>query len=549
MRAPARTLRKSVEHCAPASLMAQLARQSHNRLCKPAANVRRDAPVALRRLAAKRRRQRGGRVASFDAGRPNVLFILSDDQGAWALGCGGNPEIRTPVLDRLAQRGVRFTNFFCTSPVCSPARASLLTGDIPSRHGVHDWIRVGSMGEERVDYLAGQTLITDVLAQDGYRCGLIGKWHLGASDVPRASFIKWFAHQSGMGPYYGAPMVDGTRPCTVDGYLSDALADAACDFVRDETSQAAPFWLSLGFTAPHYPWIDSHPKAFTDLYADCAFESCPDEPPHPWFTGGTAAIAKGHSERRASLIGYFAAVSAMDAAIGRVLDAIDAAGLTQSTLVVFMSDNGMNCGHHGIWGKGNGTRPQNMYDTSVKVPCIVSQPGRIPAGVVSDALLSGYDVFPTLVDYLGVRHEPGRDKPGRSFRDLLDGDARGASDPIVVFDEYGPVRMVRTARWKYVHRYPDGPHELFDIANDPGERTNRVDDPSLQSTVAELRETLAGWFHRYVDPRRDGVDKGVTGCGQLGRVEQSDAAHPMFADQHLVGADWDLWVPTGDRRT
>ena len=488
-------------------------------------------------------------MASVDAARPNVLSILSDDQGAWALGCGGNSEIRTPVLDRLAQRGVRFANFFCTSPVCSPARASLLTGDIPSCHGVHDWIRVGSMGENRVDYLAGQTLITDVLADNGYRCALIGKWHLGASDVRRPNFVKWFAHQSGMGPYYDAPMVDEDRPCTVAGYLSDALADAACTFVRDEVSRPEPFWLSLSFTAPHYPWIDCHPKAFTDLYRDCAFESCPNEPPHPWFTGGTAAVAKGHRERRDSLIGYFAAVSAMDAAIGRVLDAIDAAGLTQSTLVIFMSDNGMNCGHHGIWGKGNGTRPQNMYDTSVKVPCIVSQPGRIAAARVSDALLSGYDVFPTLVDYLQLPYKANRRKPGRSFRGALDGSALAGSNPIVVFDEYGPVRMVRTSQWKYIHRYPDGPHELFDVVNDPGERMNLVDDPSANSVKEELRARLEDWFRIYVEPRRDGIDKGVTGCGQLGRVEDADAAHRMFADRHLVGADWDLWVAPDDARS
>ncbi len=485
-------------------------------------------------------------MASNDPARPNVVFILCDDQGAWALGCGGNPEIRTPHLDRLASRGIRFDNFFCTSPVCSPARASLLTGDIPSRHGVHDWIRVGGVGADRVDYLAGQALVTDVLAAHGYRCALVGKWHLGASDVPRASYVKWFAHPSGMGPYYGAPMIDHDRPVTVDGYLSDALADTAIAFVADEARRAEPFWLSLCFTAPHYPWIDSHPQAFTDLYADCAFASCPDEPPHPWFIGGTAALEKGRRERRDSLVGYFAAVSAMDAAIGRVLEALDASGLAQSTLVVFMSDNGMNCGHHGIWGKGNGTRPQNLYDTSVKVPCIVAQPGRIPPARVSDALLSGYDVFPTLLDWVGVTHDPGRRKPGRSFRALLEGTASGSDEPVVVYDEYGPARMVRTAEWKYVHRYPDGPHELFDLRHDPGERTNLVDDPSSRAIVEALRTRLEDWFRTYVDPRRDGVDKGVTGCGQLGRVERSAHGERMFADAHMTNTDWDLWVGSDD---
>ena len=486
-------------------------------------------------------------MASSDPARPNVLFIVSDDQGPWALGCAGNAEIRTPTLDRLANAGIRFENFFCTSPVCSPARASLLTGDIPSRHGVHDWIRVGSVGPNRVDYLAGQTLITDVLAAAGYRCALIGKWHLGASDVPRPNFVKWFAHQSGMGPYYGAPMIDRDRPCTIDGYISDVLCDAARAFIREESRRAEPFWLSLCFTAPHYPWIDSHPKAFTNLYRDCAFTTCPDEPPHPWFIGGAAAVEKGRKERRESLIGYFAAVSAMDAAIGRVLQEIETQGLTENTLVVFISDNGMNCGHHGIWGKGNGTRPQNMYDTSVKVPCIFSQAKRIRAGQVSDALLSGYDMFPTLLDYVNVRHDDTRRKPGRSFRTILEG-GNMASEAIVVYDEYGPVRMVRTSDWKYVHRYPDGPHELYDLRADPGERMNRVDDARHADVVKALHNRLEEWFTLYADPRRDGVGKGVTGCGQLGLVERSDAAHPMFADSHMSNTDWDLWVANDDGR-
>ncbi|MEO8739137.1 MAG: sulfatase-like hydrolase/transferase [Casimicrobiaceae bacterium] len=488
-------------------------------------------------------------MASKDPKRPNVLFILSDDQGAWALGCAGNGEIKTPNLDRLAGNGIRFENFFCTSPVCSPARASLMTGDIPSQHGVHDWIRVGSIGDNRVDYLVGQTLITDVLADNDYRCGLVGKWHLGASDVPRPNFVKWFAHQSGMGPYYGAPMIDHDRPVVIEQYLSDALADSAVAFVRDEVAQPVPFWLYLTFTAPHYPWIDSHPRDFTDLYEDCAFESCPEEEPHPWFAGGKPSIERGRDERRQSLIGYFAAVSAMDAAIGRVLNELDRQGLTESTLVVFMSDNGMNCGHHGIWGKGNGTRPQNMYDTSVKVPCIMSQPGRIPKGQISRDLLSGYDVFPTMVDYLGVSYTPSRRMPGSSFKRVLEGQAGNPDRGVVVYDEYGPVRMVRTSEWKYVHRYPDGPHELFHLTEDPDERTNLIDVPFAAAMVKTLRSRLEGWFKVYVDPVRDGIDKGVTGCGQLGKVECGNANRPVFADQHLVGADWDLWLAPIDGRT
>ena len=466
-------------------------------------------------------------MASKDPSRPNVLFILSDDQGPWAMRCAGNTDIITPALDEIAAAGIRFTDFFCVSPVCSPARASLMTGDIPSRHGVHDWIRAGNVGDQRVDFLAGQTLLTDCVAAAGYRCGLIGKWHLGASDMPRAGYVTWFAHPSGMSPYYNVPMQDGNRTVTIERYLTDEISDRALTFVRDESRRAEPFWLSLNYTAPHYPWIDAHPREYTDLYAGCAFESCPQERPHPWTAYGNPATDEGFRRPRESLIGYFAATTAMDAGIARVLREIDKLELTQSTLVILMSDNGMNCGQHGIWGKGNGTRPQNMYDTSVKVPCLIAQPGRIAPGV-SDALLSGYDLFPTLLAYLGLADSPARPRPGRSFSALLEGRALRRDDAVVVYDEYGPVRMVRTREWKYVHRYPDGPHELYDLRNDAGERRNVVDDATYRATVAMLRARLAEWFACYVDPAHDGADKRVTGCGQLGLTPAEGDGSDVF---------------------
>ena len=468
-------------------------------------------------------------MASRNALRPNVLFILSDDQGPWAMRCAGNDEIITPALDGIAAAGIRFTDFFCTSPVCSPARASLLTGDIPSRHGVHDWIRAGNVGAERIDYLEGQTLLTDVVAAAGYRCGLVGKWHLGASDVPRPGFVKWFAHASGMSAYYDAPMIDETRPLKVARYLTDELTDHALAFVRDEAPRDEPFWLSLNYTAPHYPWIDSHPREYTDLYADCAFASCPQESPHPFTAHGNPATDEGFRRPRESLTGYFASMTAMDAGIARVLREIDALGLRESTLVIFMSDNGMNCGHHGIWGKGNGTRPQNMYDSSVKVPCLISQPGRI-APSVCNALVSAYDVFPTLVDYLRLSHASDRPRPGRSFSSLLEGGAAPQDRDVVVYDEYGPVRMVRTREWKYVHRFPDGPHELYDLTGDPDERVNLVDRDAFAPTVAALRSRMDTWFATYADPAIDGAHKRITGCGQLGRVPAMTAdAREVFA--------------------
>ena len=472
-------------------------------------------------------------MASKHPTRPNVLFILSDDQGAWAMRCAGNHDIMTPALDRIAQAGIRFTNFFCTSPVCSPARASLLTGEIPSQNGVHDWIRGGNVGDGRIDYLGDRPLITDFLVERGYRCGLVGKWHLGASDLPRNGYVKWFAHQSGMSPYYDAPMVDARRLCTVPGYLTDELTHVALSFLEDEAPRAEPFWLSLNYTAPHYPWIDSHPREFTDLYADCEFTSCPVETPHPHSASGNPATDEGHARPRDSLIGYFASMTAMDAGIGAVLDRLERLGLMESTLVIFMSDNGMNCGHHGIWGKGNGTRPQNMYDTSVKVPCLVAQRGRIPPGSVCDDLISGYDVLPTLLDYLGVAYTPQKRLPGRSFASVLAGIAGEGSDEVCVYDEYGPVRMIRTRSWKYVHRFPDGPHELYHLEADPDERRDLVADAASAPVLQSLRARLDTWFASFVDPSLDGASMGVTGAGQLGLANDKNVAN-VFADKPIA---------------
>ncbi|TYB56574.1 sulfatase-like hydrolase/transferase [Nonomuraea sp. PA05] len=446
-------------------------------------------------------------MASRDPRRPNVLFILSDDQGPWALGCAGNADIRTPHLDALAESGLRLSRFFCASPVCSPARASLFTGQIPSRHGVHDWLSAHHAGPGAIDFLQGRRLFTDDLAEAGYRLGLVGKWHLGANDRPRPGFVHWYAHESGGGPYHHAPIWDNGVRREVPGYLTDVLTAEAQAFIDREASQEAPFYLSLHYTAPHKPWQGQHPPEFEQLYANCAFDSCPQEPPHPWQPHEEdGAPVGGEPDTRAALIGYYAAVTAMDAGIGRVLETLRRHDLTASTLVVFTSDNGFNCGHHGIWGKGNGTFPQNMYDSSVMVPFIASQPGRIPAGQVNDTLLSAYDVRPTLLGHLGLPCDAGG--PGRPFS--------AARREVVVHDEYGPVRMIRTTRWKYVHRYPHGPHELYDLGLDPGERHNVIGEEPPE--LHDLRARLEEWFARHADPAMDGSRLPVNGSGQHSRA-------------------------------
>jgi len=440
------------------------------------------------------------RAPRADSSRPNVVFILTDDQGPWAAGCYGNPEIRTPNIDRLAATGLRFEKFFVVTPVCSPSRATLLTGRIPSQHGVHDWISGGNVGPDAIHYMEAELSYTHAMARQGWTCGISGKWHLGDSQIPQCGFTDWYVHQLGGGDYNSAPMVRQGRLVTETRYITDVITDEALALLDRYANEQSPFYLSVHYTAPHAPW-KGHPEEIVRSYDDCPFESCPQEPRHPWATPSTDR----HLNNREMLKGYFAAVTAMDSNVGRIIDALEAKGLRGNTLVIFMSDNGFSCGQHGFWGKGNGTHPRNMYENSIRVPAIFSHPGVIPSAESTNAMVSAYDFMPTLLDYLGLSIPTDRDLPGHSFAPLLRGGSVPTADHVVVFDEYGPVRMIRTDEWKYVYRHAQGPDELFDLHNDPGERRNLASDPAQADRMRGMKGAMDDWFSRYVIPSRDGL--------------------------------------------
>ena len=423
---------------------------------------------------------------------------------------------------------MRFDNFFVATPVCSPSRATFLTGRIASQHGVHDWIREGNMGQNVAAYLEGEIAYTDILAEHGWICGLSGKWHLGHSQLVQHGFSHWYTHQYGGGPYNDAPMVRDGEPVTEPGYVTTAITDDALAFIDCHAGCDVPFYLSVHYTAPHSPWT-GHPQDIVDEYDECAFASCPQEEIHPWAVGHQ--LSESCLGKREMLKGYFAAVTAMDRDIGRILDKLEEKDLREDTLVVFVSDNGFSCGHHGFWGKGNGTYPPNMYENSIKVPFVISQPGRVPAGSVEGAMVSAYDFMPTLLDYLGLPLPAGIDLPGDSVLPLWLGRGDTGRDEVVIYDEYGSTRMVRTEEWKYVHRYSDGPCELYDLVNDPDERVNLVGDPEQRARINALYARLEDWFERFVVQGRDGRDFAVTGKGQLRPVGEKWAGNdPSFAE-------------------
>ena len=273
------------------------------------------------------------------------------------------------------------------------------------------------------------------------------------------------------------------------------------------------------------------------MYRDCPFESTPNLPHHPWspFAGMTQekwnstehnGIRFSHCTyspaeetlqeyRRESLTGYYAAVTAMDNSLGRILQKLEKDGLLEDTLVIFTSDNGSNMGHHGIWGKGNGTYPVNMYDTSVKVPALFSCPSQIKAGQVCHEMVSHYDFYETILDFAGIPFEKPDDMPGISFAPVLRGECEHVRDAVVVFDEYGPCRMIRNQEWKLVLRYPDGPNELYHLTEDPNEDVNLYGDSGCAGIQEDLAAQLGNWYEHYVDPGFDGSREDVRGKGQL----------------------------------
>ncbi len=486
--------------------------------------------------------------------------------------CAGNDDIKTPNLDRLAASGIRYENFYCTSPVCSPARASLLTGKIPSSHGVHDWLAKGHIDEEScsddlkeafksdnppteylwpklslkgdkgIEYLKPHKTFTEVLHDNGYYCGISGKWHIGAADKPQCGFDYWKTTAIGGADYYFQVVLeDGVMKPIPGVYTTDYITENAIDFLETRDKEK-PFCLCVHYTAPHSPWAEGcHPEEYMAMYRDCEFSSIPEEPPHPWVSGVDKSFAEWKSVphpgvrfirsqyapiletwseyRKESLTGYFAAVSAMDANVGRLIEYLEENGLTEDTLIVFTSDNGSNMGHHGIFGKGNGTYPVNMYRTSTCVPAIFSNRGSIPKGHVLSSIRSHYDIYETLLDYIGIEFEKTPDMPGESFKDELLSGSEKSDGSAFVYDEYGKTRMVaektESSYIKLVYRGEEGPNELYDLVKDPDERTNLIGSPEYSEAVTRLTESLSEWFARYVNPELDGSKEDVRGKGQI----------------------------------
>ena len=432
--------------------------------------------------------------------QPNILLFLSDDHGAWATGCYGNDELHSPTLDRLAAGGARFEYAYTPTPVCSPARACLLTGKCASQVGIHDWLEEALPAVAERDWLGGIPTLFDYLSAAGYVTGLCGKWHLGRSHQipPGADYCFGLPGWQGVHnePYTyfrngDMLALDGNKSRLITGHAIDFLASVPDD---------KPFFLNVGYIATHSPYQQAaHDPRQTARSQDCAFDAIPAWQPHPWVKNEGGGNALNDDELRDRYIGYYAAVSEIDENARRVLAAIAARGQSRPTIVIYTSDHGCGLGHQGFFGKGNGTRPLNMHEISLRVPLIIAGPG-IVAGERRQ-YVDHCDTFQTICALAGIDLPADEIYAGRSYAPLLRGEALDWDN--TRYGEYGDLRMIRDEAWKLVWRYPAGPHELFDLAADPLERVNRYDtEPRI---AARMKARLDDFYRLRDRPDKSGL--------------------------------------------
>jgi uncharacterized sulfatase len=434
--------------------------------------------------------------------RPNLIAIVTDDQGYWTVGAYGNRESKTANMDKLAAEGALFTNAFVNTPVCSPSRATFLTGLHGTQVGITDWI---NMNDANAGVGLPPKTVTwpEVLKQNGYATALVGKWHLGhlpQFHPTRHGYDHFWGILDG-----GAAAMDpwievGGKVQQLKGACSDLTADEAIRWL--ETNHDKPFALSLHFREPHVPYgpvPDDDSKLYTDVDV-----TIPD------FKGLNAQFTKGR------LRAYYGAIHAVDRNIGRLLAKLDEWKIADDTIVLFTSDNGYNVGHHGIHGKGNGNwiaggvqgpmRP-NMFEESVRVPLIVRWPGVVKPGTRIEQPVMNVDMFATVCGMLGLTPPADNRQNGRDFSPLLRGEP--VTDwPTTTFGQFDVhifaldyMRMVRTSDWKLIrHQMFSGSNELYDLKDDPHETRNRYYDKRVADVRDGLQKQLTDWQQSIDDP-------------------------------------------------
>jgi arylsulfatase A-like enzyme len=463
--------------------------------------------------------------SSAAANRPNILYIMSDDHAAHAISAYGSRVNQTPNLDRLATGGVRFDNCFAVNSICTPSRATILTGKYSHLNGVPVFNR----------FDGSQPTVAKYLQKAGYYTGMIGKWHLGSDPT---GFDSWNI-LPGQGRYFDPMFIDSEGIRTIKGYATDVITDLAIDFLKNRPKDK-PFFLMCHHKAPHRPWEpdEKHRLMFvnkaipepatlrddystrTDAIRECLQKVFTDltrrdlklTPPadlkgpelNQWFAVKPTEVEIEVNGKKQTLTGealnvwkyqrylqdYLACIQSVDDNVGRLLDWLDQNGLSQNTVVIYTSDQGFFLGDHGLYDK------RFMYEPSIKMPFLVRWPGVISPGTTQKALAINPDFAPTFMDIAGLPVPA--DMQGRSlvpiFKSQSPADWRASFYYRYYHDpgdhntraHYG----VRTVTHKLICFWKKDQWELYDLVKDPDEMHNIYSDPAQKDLVAKLKTEL-----------------------------------------------------------
>jgi arylsulfatase A-like enzyme len=458
--------------------------------------------------------------------RPNILIFMSDNQPAELLGCYGNDEVHTPHLDELAAGGMRFNNAFCVNAMCSPCRASVLTGLMPSQHGIHTWLDDGVMEAwpDKWNAIGEFRSFPTVLKEQGYLTALIGKYHLGVPFEPQNGFDHWITFPHGHTlDFHNISMIDGDERYVFEGHSVDYFTQKSVEFLDAYDDKAgAPFFLFVPYNGPYGHWPAVKGPAdnrFAHLYDETEMYSVPREGlsketidrfmrrTHEYTREADYAYHLRIPNDLETLRNYFSQMSMVDDGVGRVVDALRRNDLSENTLVVYTADHGYSLGHNGFWGHGQSTWPSNMHHAAFNIPLIVARRDHIEAAQVRGDLTSQLDLFATLLDYIGLDTAKLIGKSdSRSFAPLLNGNPCTWRD--AVFMEQEETRAIRTAQWLHMMRFRGSAEhpledEMYDLVKDPKEKNNLAKDPSHADIASGLSQRITAFFDAHSDPRYD----------------------------------------------
>lgn len=435
--------------------------------------------------------------------RPNIVFIMTDDHAAHAISAYGSRVNNTPSIDRLAKEGMKFENCFVTNSICTPSRATILTGKYSHLNGVPVFNHIDNT----------QPMLQKYLQQAGYHTGIVGKWHLGGNrgkEGEPTGFDYWNI-LPGQGAYFDPVMIEMGERKKLTGYVTDVVTNIAIDFVKHRP-QDKPFFLMYHHKAPHRNWqpdekyrkqfenvVVPEPATFNDDYkgksdalrqatnhidTDLNESDLKMKPPE-----GLSGQALKKWKYQRYMRDYLACVQSVDDNIGRFLDWLDKNGLAENTIVIYTSDQGFFLGEHNMYDK------RFMYEESLRMPFLIRWPGKIRPGSVSKGMILNVDFAPTMLDAAGVKTPA--DMQGRSFLPLLEGKSPRDWRTAMYYRYYHPGHHnvaahfgIRTDRYKLIYFNKLDQWELYDLRKDPRETRNVYSDPAYAKIVEALKKEL-----------------------------------------------------------